>query len=611
MRQITKSIIGAIRSSSSISGLSTPAPPPAYRRGNPQAMSKPELVVILGTTGTGKSKLAIELAEILKPRKRAEVINGDSMQVYKGLDILTNKITADETNGIPHHLMSFLELDQDYTVERFREDAIEKITEIHRAGSLPILVGGTGYYIQNLILPGRLTKDIPPEDTTISELIKKDIHATKSPYFDDHSSTILHNPQEILERYKQKGFEPNLINSLGSLPIDLLQLVFLLPHLPPFSSPKDFPPGFPSELLPPRYRPPQATAEDFCIALHEALQIIDPVMAGRWHWRDLRKVRRSLEVPLCTGKLMSLLVAEQDQIDNQARQSQEERAPYRTLVFWLYSETDQLLPRLDARVDKMMENGLVDEVRDLKMMRESFTAGDQTRTDFSRGPFQAIGYREFESLVSTKTAETQPEEINRSKTIAEAIELTKIATRQYAKSQVKWMKNKFLPELNTKFDNKSSSEELLSPTTTNFVESSQMITTYILDATLVQEWDRNVLGPARDILSAFLRHEELPPPKSISSIARCILSESEVKKTRSLKDLQLKVCEICTTEVNKPFLIEELNWQSHMRSKKHRRSLMIKNHPRPDFKSSKLRSPSSSSSCLQASSGYGSSDGSS
>ena len=90
-------------------------------------MAKPDLVVILGTTGTGKSKLAIELAGALNPTRTPEIINGDSMQVYKGLDILTNKITPHETNGIPHHLMSFLDLDQDYTVERFRDDATKKV----------------------------------------------------------------------------------------------------------------------------------------------------------------------------------------------------------------------------------------------------------------------------------------------------------------------------------------------------------------------------------------------------------------------------------------------------------------------------------------------------
>jgi tRNA dimethylallyltransferase len=156
-------------------------------------------------------------------------------------------------------------------------------------------------------------------------MTKKDIHATKSPDFDP--SSILDDSEEILERCRQKGFDPNLLASLKSVSLDHLRLAFLLPHLPPFSSPKEFPPDFPVELLPPKYRPPQATAEDLCIGLHEALQSIDPVMAGRWHWRDLRKVRRSLEVALCTGKLMSDLVAEQDQIDNRARESQEERIP--------------------------------------------------------------------------------------------------------------------------------------------------------------------------------------------------------------------------------------------------------------------------------------------
>ncbi|PLW18170.1 hypothetical protein PCANC_12683 [Puccinia coronata f. sp. avenae] len=532
MRRTVQSIVGAIRSMFSRNQ-------PPHR--DSHATPRPDLVVILGTTGTGKSKLAIELASALSPNKTPEIINGDSMQVYKGLDLLTNKITTSETNSVPHHLMSFLDLDQDFTVERFRDDAIKKIAEIHQKGSLPIVVGGTGYYIQNLILPGRLSKDISPHEG-ISERIKKDIHATKSAHF----SSILDEPSQILKRCQQNGFDDNLISRLESIPHDSLRLLFLLPHLPPFSSPKEFPPGFPCELLPLKYRPPQASPEEFCIGLHETLQAIDPVMAGRWHWRDLRKVRRSLEVALCTGKLMSQLVAEQDQIDKQAKASCEERVPYRTLVFWLYSETERLVPRLDARVDKMIENGLMDEVRDLKLMREKMTEGNPTRTDFSRGPFQAIGYREFESLVSTTEAESTSTQVT-SKEVAEATELMKIATRQYAKSQVKWMKNKLLPEMNSRFGSTNT-------------ESPMM--TYILDASKVEEWEPNVLNPAKTILSAFLNYGQLPSPKTISSIADSILSESETKKTRSLEELQLRVCEICTTEVQKPLLIEELRTPS-------------------------------------------------
>ncbi|KAA1107811.1 hypothetical protein PGTUg99_022698 [Puccinia graminis f. sp. tritici] len=133
---------------------------------------------------------------------------------------------------------------------------------------------------------------------------------------------------------------------------------------------------------------------------------------------------------------------------------------------------------------------------------------------------RAIGYREFESLLSTTDADSEPEPLQ-SKKLAEATELTKIATRQYTKSQVKWMKNKFLPELN-KF---GPSSETLDPP--NNAKSHMM--TYILDASRVDEWDQNVLIPAQNILSAFLNYDHLPSPKSISSIADSILSELQVK----------------------------------------------------------------------------------
>ncbi|KAA1114446.1 hypothetical protein PGT21_009061 [Puccinia graminis f. sp. tritici] len=127
--------IGTIRFTRSISACSHP--PPAYRQATRRGMAKPDLVVILGTTGTGKSKLAIELASALSTTRTSEIINGDSMQVYKGLDILTNKITSNETNGIPHHLMSFLDLDQDYTVERFRDDASKKVRSQKSIAKVP------------------------------------------------------------------------------------------------------------------------------------------------------------------------------------------------------------------------------------------------------------------------------------------------------------------------------------------------------------------------------------------------------------------------------------------------------------------------------------------
>lgn len=173
-----------------------------------------------------------------------------------------------------------------------------------------MVVGGTGYYIQNLILPGRLTRDAP---ATVMGL-NKDINASQTSTFQPPSGLTR---QYILDHFTQRGFSSALVEDFDKLPTDSLQLCFLLPSLPPFSSPKAFPSEFPTHQLPLRFQPPQATAEDFSLGLYTALQVIDAPMAARWHWRDLRKVRRSVEVAVCTGRRMSDVVAEQDHSDLQ------------------------------------------------------------------------------------------------------------------------------------------------------------------------------------------------------------------------------------------------------------------------------------------------------
>ncbi|EGG06550.1 uncharacterized protein MELLADRAFT_36049 [Melampsora larici-populina 98AG31] len=357
------------------------------------------LVVIVGTTGTGKSQLGIQLSNNLYSSKgplQAEIINGDSMQVYKGLDVLTNKVSPSEMMDVPHHLISFLDIDEDYTVERFRSDAVKTAEDIHDRGKLPIVVGGTGYYIQNLILPGRLSKDTSSTATGLD----KDIRA---------------------------------LQSVG-------------------------------------------------LALFNALRVIDPEMSERWHWRDLRKVRRSLEVPVCTGKKMSAVVAEQDHRDAAADETDSpNHAPYRTLVFWLYAEPTELGSRLDDRVDEMLKKGLVDEVQYLRNKKLQSQQAMDAVTDVSRGPYQAIGTRDLTSPVQAfdELSDSETFEIK----INKATELTKISTRQYAKSQVKWMQNKFLPEVN-KLRSKPQSEVEL----------------YLLDATDLTHWSENVFLPAQRIL---------------------------------------------------------------------------------------------------------------
>mgnify|MGYP000311218676 CR=1 FL=1 len=106
-----------------------------------------KLIVICGATATGKSDLAVSLAQHIN----GEIINADSMQLYKGMDIGTAKITIEEQKGIPHHMMDLLEVNQDANVAWYQEQARNVISEIHGRGKDAIIVGGTGLYIKAIL----------------------------------------------------------------------------------------------------------------------------------------------------------------------------------------------------------------------------------------------------------------------------------------------------------------------------------------------------------------------------------------------------------------------------------------------------------------------------
>ncbi|XP_062082902.1 tRNA dimethylallyltransferase 2 [Humulus lupulus] len=110
---------------------------------------KPKVVVIMGPTGSGKSRLAIDLGSHFP----VEVINADSMQVYKGLDVLTNKVPLHEQKGVPHHLLGTVNPNVEFTAKEFRDCAVPLIDDILSRNCLPVIVGGTHYYIQALISP--------------------------------------------------------------------------------------------------------------------------------------------------------------------------------------------------------------------------------------------------------------------------------------------------------------------------------------------------------------------------------------------------------------------------------------------------------------------------
>ncbi|MFL6555137.1 MAG: tRNA (adenosine(37)-N6)-dimethylallyltransferase, partial [Bacillus sp. (in: firmicutes)] len=109
--------------------------------------SKQKLLVIIGPTAVGKTKLSIELAK----RYNGEIISGDSMQIYRGMDIGTAKIKKDEMEGIPHHLIDIKEPFENFSVAEFQHLVRAKIDGIAKKGHLPIIAGGTGLYIQSVI----------------------------------------------------------------------------------------------------------------------------------------------------------------------------------------------------------------------------------------------------------------------------------------------------------------------------------------------------------------------------------------------------------------------------------------------------------------------------
>jgi tRNA dimethylallyltransferase len=204
-------------------------------------------------------------------------------------------------------------------------------------GQIPIVVGGTSYWIQHLLFPNRLIS-----------FGKSMSNATES--------TCL---------------SAELMSIVAQLPQDLIDLFNTLPEHPPSAS----------------------LDAEAAFSLHSLLSALDPPIAARWHWRDTRKVLRSLSIIKETGRKASDMISAQAETDTQPR--------YDTLCFWLYAESAVLNPRLDARVDEMIEEGLLNEIRTLREIsvateRGPFGNGDTptqntTFANYTLGIYQSIG----------------------------------------------------------------------------------------------------------------------------------------------------------------------------------------------------------------------------
>ena len=167
------------------------------------------IICIVGPTGVGKTKLSVELAK----RLNAEIINADSMQVYRHLDIATAKIKEEEKEGIPHHLFDIVDPEDVYTVYDYQKDCRKKIKEISSRGKNIILVGGTGLYLKAALFDYRF----PKEEKTEKESLSTEELITRLHQYTDHIDVDLHNQrrlQRLLERYEngtveeKKGDQP-------------------------------------------------------------------------------------------------------------------------------------------------------------------------------------------------------------------------------------------------------------------------------------------------------------------------------------------------------------------------------------------------------------------
>lgn len=391
------------------------------------------------------------------------------MQMYDGLPVTTNKITVEEQQGIPHHLLGFIGLDEEpWRVGLFKRKASQIIREIRSRGRLPIVVGGTHYYTQSLLFEDALVSDnIGDEEEVQTELSSQEI-SEKFPILDAP-------PEAILERLRE----------------------------------------------------------------------VDPKMANRWHPNDTRRIRRSLEIFLLSGRKASDIYAEQREAKSSQTAHLDIEEPYQsasnTLLFWVYSDSNILKRRLDDRVDKMLQAGLLNEVESMNgFLVKQIKAG--VAVDRTRGIWVSIGWKEFEQYLAALQNGTESQE-KLEELYELSIEETKAATRQYARRQTRWIRLKLMPALS----DRNALDKL-----------------YLLDGSDISLWSDNVSKPAIVTTQDFLAGLELRPPSELSEAANRLLGHETPPEDEAIH----QECDICNV-----VCVREQQWQAHLRSRRHRQLL--------------------------------------
>ncbi|XP_078308178.1 tRNA dimethylallyltransferase isoform X6 [Panthera onca] len=355
------------------------------------------LVVILGATGTGKSTLALQLGQ----RLGGEIVSADSMQVYEGLDIITNKVSAQEQRMCQHHMISFVDpLVTNYTVVDFRNKATALIEDIFARDKIPIVVGGTNYYIEALlwkVLVSTKPQEMDTEKVTDRkvELEKEDGHALhkRLSQVDPEMAAKLHpHDKRKVARSLQVFEETGISHS------EFLHRQHSEEGGGPLGGPLKFP--------------------NLCILWLHADQTGAPSPAGCKQARSYIVINAGLE----------------SAVRPQIRDDEHSSGGIQGPIFKVLDE------RLDKRVDDMLAAGLLDELRDFHR-RYNQKKVAENRQDYQHGIFQSIGFKEFHEYLVTE-GKCTPETSNQ--LLKKGIESLKQVTKRYARKQNRWVKNRFL-----------------------------------------------------------------------------------------------------------------------------------------------------------------------
>lgn len=279
---------------------------------------KKKVIVLTGPTAVGKTKLSIGLAKAVN----GAIVSADSMQVYRHMDIGSAKIKKEEMQGVDHYLIDVLDPEDDFNVFLFQKMAKEAMEEIWSQGKVPIITGGTGFYIQAVL-----------RDIEFSE--------------NDGKSEEREQYEKLAE---EKGAE----------------------------------------------------------YLHDLLAARDPAAAEQIHANNIKRVIRALEYFDQTG----------EKISEHNEEQREKESPYTYLYFVLNDERSRLYERIDRRVDEMIGEGLVDEVRSL--MERGLTEDHVS--------MKGLGYKELFPYLRGECS------------LEEAVEIIKRDTRHFAKRQITWFK---------------------------------------------------------------------------------------------------------------------------------------------------------------------------